>query len=227
MNAFWWIAGDCLGFRRAGYAVRCIDETLFVACALSNVLLHASCNHSGFKTTGEPYKFTSHVRCGEDRIIPYEEQIQIFTSHGFALWDVVKSCERKGSLDTHIRGEQANDLRGFCNEHPTIQRIVLTNGSTGSTMFKRHFRDWWASGQLIPSTDGYSQKAFGKIYARQQRSKQIPSTKDDRDGGTITCVSAISVSPTAARYTYKEKRDFWEQHVYQPGLDDYSHYITK
>lgn len=201
-------------------------KSFLVACALSNVM-HPSCNHSGLKTTGEPYKFTSNVRFGEDRTIPYEEQIQILTSHGFALWDVVKSCERKGSLDADIRDEQANDLRCFCNEHSTIQRIVLANGSTGSSIFNKHFRDWWATGQLIPSKDDYSQKAFGKIYARQHTSKTTPSTKDDGDDGTITCVSAISVSPAAARYTYKEKRDFWEQHVYQPGLDDYSHYITK
>ena len=37
----------------------------------------------------------------------------------------------------------------------------------------------------------------------------------------ITFVSAVSVSPAAAGYSYTQKRDFWEKFVYQPGLSDW------
>jgi G:T/U-mismatch repair DNA glycosylase len=143
-------------------------------------------------------------------------------SHGFALWDVVKSCQRKGSLDADIQLEECNDIRGFCQEHSTIKRIVLANGGTASSFFNKHFKEWWESGQLQPAQDEFSQRAFGKVHARvlKQKVKKNAETTD-KDAGVITCIAAISVSPAAARYSYKEKRDFWEQHVYRPGLQDY------
>lgn len=167
----------------------------------------------GLTTSGEPYKLTSNVRYGEDRIIPYSQQIETLASRGFALWDVVKSCQRQGSLDADIRLEVPNDIRTFCQLHPSIHRIVLANGGTGSNMFNKHFKEWWKSGQLRPGEDEFSQGAFGNIHARL--------TKNAESGAIITCISAISVSPAAAKYSYKEKRDFWEEHVYKPGLRDF------
>lgn len=168
--------------------------------------------NSGLTTSGKPYKFTSHLRHGEDRIIPYLHQIETLASRGFALWDVVRSCQRKGSLDADIRLEAPNDIREFCQAHPSICRIVLANGGTGSTMFNKHFKEWWKTGQLKPGEDDYSQKAFGNVHSRL--------TKNDKSepAAGITCISAISVSPAAAKYSYQEKRDFWEEHVYMPGL---------
>ena len=144
-----------------------------------------------------------------DNIIPYPQQEELFCSKGFALWDVVGSCERKGSLDQDIKKEVANDIRGFCQHHGHIQRIVLANGGTASTMFLKHFRQWWLEGALQPGENEESQKAFGKIYKRVTQHAERP----------ISCISAISVSPAAAVYNYQTKRDFWDQHVYGPGLE--------
>lgn len=190
-------------------------------------MIHSLTNYalfcSGLNVKGEPFKFTQHVRYGQDDVIPYEEQVEMLTAKGFALWDVVKSCRRKGSLDCDIRQEEPNDLREFCQEYPTIQRIVFCNGSTQCILFNKHFKEWWNSGQLVPNDDDFSQRAFSKKYASivKKRAKIKSGDGDDTvvtKEATITC---ICVSPAAARYTYKEKRDFWEQHVYQPGLDDY------
>jgi hypothetical protein len=115
-------------------------------------------------------------------------------------------------LDADICLEAPNDIREFCQAHPSIRHIVLSNGGTGSAMFNKHFKEWWKTGQLKPGEDEYSQKAFGNLYARR--------TKDNKSepAASITCISAISVSPAAAKYSYREKRDFWEKHVYKPGL---------
>lgn len=173
---------------------------------------------SGTKTNGEPYKFTSELRFGTDSIIPYEQQVSTLTSHGFALWDVVQSCQRKGSLDADIQNETPNDIWGFCQQHPTIQRIVLANGSTGCAIFNKHFKEWWKSGQLKSGQDEFSQRAFAK---KEEQTRKALAKKGEIMADGITCVCAVGVSPAAARYTYKQKRDFWEQHVYQPGLEDY------
>ena len=201
MNAFWWIAGDCLGFRRAS------------AVAAS---------------TGKEYQFASELRYSPDHILPYDAQVERLAQHGFALWDVVASCQRPGSLDQDITNEQANPIREFCHEHKsTLRRIVLSNGGTGSSMFVKHFREWLESGDL-EALDGHeaSQKAFGKAMARGETKRQGHLRRDGSHGNhhsghRIVLISALSVSPAAARYPYQEKRDFWDQHVYTPGLEDY------
>jgi len=186
MNAFWWIAGDCFGFRRS----------------------------TGISpSSGEPYKFTSTLRYGPDKVIPYEEQIRTMAQHGFAMWDIISSCKREGSLDSAIEQEIPNDIEGFCQKHPSIRRIVLANGSTGSKYFVKHFKSWWESGQLCPGDNKESQTAFHR--------KALAKATNNYENATITCISAVSVSPAAASYSYEQKRDFWEAHVYQPGLQDF------
>jgi TDG/mug DNA glycosylase family protein len=58
---------------------------------------------------------------------------------GIALWDVLHSCVRKGSLDSAIdaRSIKANDFDAFFDKHPKI-KLVCFNGSTAEQCFKRH-----------------------------------------------------------------------------------------
>ena len=51
-----------------------------------------------------------------------------------ALWDVIASCEREGSLDSAIRGAIVNDFQPFFESHPQI-RAVLLNGGTAYSRF--------------------------------------------------------------------------------------------
>jgi hypothetical protein len=154
---------------------------------------------------------TSSVRYGLDRVIPYEQQIEVMASKGFAMWDVVKECERKGSLDSDIKNEVPNNISGFCESHPSIKRIVLANGSTGCALFNKHNLDWWLSGELKPGDNPESVRAFGKF------SKKVAGIENAR----IECICALGVSPAAARFTYTEKRDFWEKYVFAPGLREF------
>ena len=188
-STFWWIAGDCLGFRR----------------------------QSGISpSTGKPYKFASSLRYGEEHIKTYEEQTTIFCSNGFAMWDVVKTCKREGSLDQDIQEDVPNDIRGFCKDHPSIRRIVLANGGTGAQFFRKHFKDWFDSGEIVPSKHKASQTAFKKWASAVKDDSSSPYFSKK-----IVVISALAVSPAAARYTYEEKRDFWEEEVYKPGLADH------
>jgi TDG/mug DNA glycosylase family protein len=55
-----------------------------------------------------------------------------------ALWDVLKSSERPGSLDSDIRmsSAQPNDFEMFFKQHPAIERVAF-NGRKAEQMFMR------------------------------------------------------------------------------------------
>lgn len=68
--------------------------------------------------------------------LPYEQRLQRLMEAGIALWDVLASCERVGSLDAAIRAPLANDFAGFFAAHPRV-RTVLFNGAQAETSFRR------------------------------------------------------------------------------------------
>ena len=76
---------------------------------------------------------------GVARELPYAERVASLQSKGVALWDVLKECEREGSLDTAIvpASELPNDFPWLLSAYPNIQRIGL-NGSKAATAFNRH-----------------------------------------------------------------------------------------
>lgn len=94
---------------------------------------------------------------GFDVAIPYPEKVATLKSAGIALWDVLQSCQRSGSLDAAIEPASivANDLPAFLQAHPGIERLYF-NGATAETCFRRHVvRTLPAgapSGQRLPST---------------------------------------------------------------------------
>jgi hypoxanthine-DNA glycosylase len=162
---------------------------------------------SGYNAQGKPFAITEYLRY--HNILSYEKQVETLCSKGFALWDIISSCERKGSLDKDIKKEIPNDIQGFCEQHPHLKRIVLANGGSGSTLFARHFADWWATGDLTHGGNAESVTAFQKLERKVKQHSNNP----------VVCICALSVSPAAARYDYVTKRDFWEQNVYQPGIE--------
>jgi double-stranded uracil-DNA glycosylase len=70
--------------------------------------------------------------------LPYNSRINLLLESGIALWDVLASCERKGSLDSAIRTSTivANDIPGLLLQCPDIRWIFL-NGSRAWNEFKR------------------------------------------------------------------------------------------
>lgn len=76
---------------------------------------------------------------GFDPASPYPQRVASLQEAGIALWDVLASCHRPGSLDAdiHAASAVANDLPGFLTSHPGIKRICF-NGATAESLFRRH-----------------------------------------------------------------------------------------
>ncbi|MCZ6911200.1 MAG: DNA-deoxyinosine glycosylase [Proteobacteria bacterium] len=70
--------------------------------------------------------------------LEYAERLQGLLDAGVALWDVLRSCERSGSLDTNIDMKTAvtNDFVAFLSTHSRIDHVFF-NGSTAARVFER------------------------------------------------------------------------------------------
>ncbi len=68
----------------------------------------------------------------------YEEKLQMLKKYEIALWDVIKHCRRKGSLDSDIREEEVNDLGDLLQNHGSIEKVFF-NGGKAFQLFKKHF----------------------------------------------------------------------------------------
>ena len=67
----------------------------------------------------------------------YDARCAMLLAHRIALWDVVGSAEREGSLDSSIQRPAPNDIAGFLCEHPRVRRIAL-NGGKAAVLFGRY-----------------------------------------------------------------------------------------
>jgi len=68
----------------------------------------------------------------------YSERAEYLEKRKIALWDVLRRCERQGSLDSAIIAEtvEVNDFKTFFEERPMITR-VLFNGAVAEREFKK------------------------------------------------------------------------------------------
>lgn len=68
----------------------------------------------------------------------YPERVKLIEQSGLALWDVLKCCERHGSLDTNIDDDtiEVNDFAGFFAAHPDVTHVFF-NGTKASAEFRR------------------------------------------------------------------------------------------
>ena len=74
-----------------------------------------------------------------DAAAPYEVKAEALKSAKIALWDVLKSCMREGSLDAMIARDThiINDFQAFLHTHQKITHIFF-NGAKAEEYFMRH-----------------------------------------------------------------------------------------
>ena len=70
----------------------------------------------------------------------YKQKLTILLSNNIALWDIIKSCRREGSLDSDIQDETPNDIRKLLKQYPNI-KIICLNGNKSYFAFKKYFPD--------------------------------------------------------------------------------------
>ncbi len=116
--------------------VACADSRILVLGSMPGIVslerrqYYAQPRNAFWRIMGELFGIASDLE--------YAERLQSLLKAGVALWDVLRSCERSGSLDANIVMKSAvtNDFVGFFAAHPHIDRVFF-NGATAAGVFER------------------------------------------------------------------------------------------
>jgi len=82
----------------------------------------------------------------------YNQRIKILKKHHIAVWDVIDSCERKGSLDSEIKNEEANQIAELLDEHLNIKAIFCNGGKSYKNLQKLLGKNYRLPIFQLPST---------------------------------------------------------------------------
>ncbi|MDR1516090.1 MAG: DNA-deoxyinosine glycosylase [Synergistaceae bacterium] len=101
----------------------------------------------------------------------YECRINMLKRRHIALWNVLRSCDRSGSLDKDICGEEHNDIASLLDQTPTI-RAICFNGRKTAEMYDKDERNQRRENleyRLLPSSSGKLRKRFHEQRSQEWR----------------------------------------------------------
>lgn len=76
----------------------------------------------------------------EDFTADYAEKIELLKKNKIAVWDVIDSCEGKGSLDTEIKNEAHHDILQLLQDFPSI-KVIFCNGQKSFKTLRKILSD--------------------------------------------------------------------------------------
>jgi len=71
-------------------------------------------------------------------VLNRDQKIWLLKEYKFGLWDMIRRCQRKNSLDSSLESEEVNDIASLLEEYPTIKKIAFT-GKKAEALFNIHF----------------------------------------------------------------------------------------
>ena len=149
-NAFWWIAGAALGFRRGGPHQERAWPDQFLTKPSKSILAVIT------EETGP--------------VLQYEEQVAALTGAGYGLWDAVRECEITNSDDNTVRNNRPNDIRTLLEvSQPTINRLVFASGKTSAKLFLKMNKSWLREGKFW-ARDSAASEVFSSYLTSKEDS---------------------------------------------------------
>jgi len=101
----------------------------------------------------------------EDFTADYQKRTEIIRKNYIALWDVIDSCEREGSLDTKIRNEEHNDILKILRDHPNIKAVFCNGQKSFKNLKKILGKESEIPIFVLPSTSPLHTVSFDKKLA--------------------------------------------------------------
>jgi len=110
--------------------------------------------------------------------IAYTRRVEFLKQQQLALWDVLASCERPGSLDASIdrQSEVANPLGSWIEKTAALERVCF-NGKTAQALFKRHVQNDGASSDALQKVDYFTLPSTSPAMASMTLAEKIEAWK--------------------------------------------------
>lgn len=109
--------------------------------------------------------------CSNLHDLEYNKKLETLLNNNFALWDVIKTCNRIGSLDSDIQNEAPNEITKLLKKYNNI-KVICLNGNKAYSAFKKHFPDLLKSHKCfkLPSTSPANAKfKLDDLYIEWQK----------------------------------------------------------
>ena len=90
----------------------------------------------------------------------FEEKIALLQTNKIGLWDVLENCERKGSLDIHIKNHKENDFESLLKNFPSITKIVFNGKESHKYFLKKFGQIEGITYYVMPSTSPANTMSF-------------------------------------------------------------------
>ena len=90
----------------------------------------------------------------------FEEKIHLLHTNKIGLWDVLENCERKGSLDTHIKNQKENDFKTLFKNYPQINKIIFNGKESHKYFLKKFGKIKGITYYVMPSTSPANTMSF-------------------------------------------------------------------
>jgi hypoxanthine-DNA glycosylase len=90
----------------------------------------------------------------------FEEKVQFLQRNKIGLWDVLENCERKGSLDIHIKNQKENNFMALFEKFPAINKIIFNGKQSHAFFYKRFGQIEGITYFVMPSTSPANTMSF-------------------------------------------------------------------
>ncbi|MGY4711411.1 DNA-deoxyinosine glycosylase [Mycolicibacterium sp. CBM1] len=141
------------------------------AMSLSSGQYYGNPRNVFWRITAEVYGFDSGGS--------YGERTEALSSNRVAVWDVLRSCRRVGSLDSAVEPDSmvANNFEAFFAAHVSIERVCF-NGAAAQQNFTRlvgAFPAWAGIGFVrLPSTSPAHTMSFADKLTAWREGLRLP-----------------------------------------------------
>ena len=105
--------------------------------------------------------------CLKSELDSIEKRKPALITMQIALYDVIASCVREGSLDSKIQDVEPADIKALLKTHPSIKRVI-TNGALSKKLFLKYSSSLDIEVVHLPSTSPanamYNLERLAKLY---------------------------------------------------------------
>lgn len=102
-----------------------------------------------------------------------DQKIWLLKESRFALWDMIKSCNRKDSSDSNLEDEEVNDIATLLEEYGSIEKIAFT-GRKAEALYHLHFEYLGLDTVYLPSpSSAYAKMSINEKVAEYQDKLQL------------------------------------------------------